>query len=203
MSVHQRMTTLAVLSATVVALFGLTGRAQSDGARPAPAVDVGAGQEVAILAGGCFWGMEDILRRIPGVLDTEVGYTGGAVDKPTYRMMVTGRTGHAEAVRVVFDPARLSYEALLGYFFRMHDPTTLNRQGNDVGTQYRSAIFYTSAAQQQTAARVRKAVDASGKWRRPVVTDITPAGIFYPAEAYHQDYLVRNPDGYTCHYLRD
>jgi methionine-S-sulfoxide reductase len=159
---------------------------------------------VAILAGGCFWGMEEILRKVPGILDTEVGYTGGKTTKPGYEEVHTGTTGHAEAVRIVFDPARISYEELLEkWFFRMHDPTTLNRQGNDVGTQYRSAIFVTSDEQRRIAEAVKRRVDASGKWERPVVTEIVPAGPFTPAEEYHQDYLEKNPGGYTCHYLRE
>ncbi|MBN9687538.1 bifunctional methionine sulfoxide reductase B/A protein [Corallococcus sp. NCSPR001] len=161
-------------------------------------------RETAYLAGGCFWGMEDILRKIPGVIDTEVGYTGGALKGATYDDVHTGETGHAEAVRVVFNPKLLTYEALLEkWFFRMHDPTTLNRQGNDVGSQYRSAIFYLSDEQRRTAEAVKARVDKSGKWSRPVVTQITAAGEWVPAEGYHQDYLVKNPGGYTCHYLRD
>ncbi len=159
--------------------------------------------ETAVLAGGCFWGVEHLMRELPGVVDTEVGYTGGTVADPTYEQVCTGRTGHAEAVRVVFDPAVVSYEEVLRYFFRLHDPTTPNRQHNDVGTQYRSAIFVTSEAQRRIAERVRAEVDASGKWPRPVVTEIAPAGPFYPAEAYHQDYLEKHPDGYNCHVLRD
>jgi len=162
-----------------------------------------AQRETAILAGGCFWGMEEILRKIPGVLETTVGYSGGTVANPTYHQVCTGRTGHAEAIRVVFDPAKLSYEALLGYFFRMHDPTTLNRQHNDVGTQYRSAIFYTTDEQKHAAERVKAQVEKSGKWKRPVVTAISKAGEFYSAEEYHQKYLIKNPGGYTCHVLRD
>jgi len=160
-------------------------------------------RETALLAGGCFWGMENILRKIPGVIDTEVGYTGGKLAKPSYEDVSTGTTGHAESVRVVFDPSVLSYEALLGFFFRMHDPTTRNRQENDVGTQYRSAIFYTSEAQKRTAEAVKDQVNRSGKWKQPIVTEVVQAGEFYPAEGYHQDYLVKHPDGYTCHYLRD
>jgi methionine-S-sulfoxide reductase len=160
-------------------------------------------RETAILAGGCFWGMEEIIRDIPGVIDTEVGYTGGTTKNPVYEQVHAGATGHAEAVRVTFDPARLSFEDLLGWFFRMHDPTTPNRQGNDIGTSYRSAIFFTSEAQRQTAERVKERVNASGKWKRPVVTEITPASEFYRAEEYHQDYLQKNPGGYTCHFLRD
>jgi peptide methionine sulfoxide reductase msrA/msrB len=162
-----------------------------------------AARETAILAGGCFWGMESILRKIPGVLDTEVGYSGGTTQNPSYEDVSTGTTGHAEAVRVVFDPSVLSYEALLGYFFRMHDPTTRNRQENDVGTQYRSAIFFASEEQRKVAEAVKQKVDHSGKWKSPVVTQIAAAGTFYPAEGYHQDYLIKHPDGYSCHVLRD
>jgi peptide methionine sulfoxide reductase msrA/msrB len=159
--------------------------------------------ETAILAGGCFWGMEEILRQIPGVLKTTVGYTGGTTPNPTYEMVCSHTTGHAEAVEVVFDPAKLSYGQLLGFFFRMHNPTTRDRQENDFGAQYRSAIFYTSEEQRQIAERVKAQVDKSGKWKRPVVTEITKATTFYPAEDYHQDYLLKNPGGYNCHYLRD
>jgi peptide methionine sulfoxide reductase msrA/msrB len=160
--------------------------------------------ETAILAGGCFWGMEDILRKIPGVLETEAGYTGGSTGNPDYEAVHSGTTGHAEAVRIVFDPARLSYADLLEHwFFRMHDPTTTNRQGNDVGTQYRSAIFYTSPAQQRAAEDVIRRVDASKKWSAPIVTEVAAAGPFTRAEEYHQRYLEKNPGGYTCHYLRD
>jgi peptide methionine sulfoxide reductase msrA/msrB len=159
--------------------------------------------ETAVLAGGCFWGMEELLREIPGVLETEVGYTGGSTASPTYRDVKTGGTGHAEAVRVVFDPRTLSYADLLEkWFFRMHDPTTANRQGNDVGTQYRSAIFVTSPAQRQVAEEVIGRVNRSGEWKRPVVTQIVEAGTFTSAEDYHQKYLVKNPGGYTCHFLR-
>ncbi len=159
--------------------------------------------EIATLAGGCFWGMEDIIRQIPGVLDTEVGYTGGTTAAPRYENVKTGRTGHAESIQVVFDPERIGYEELLGWFFRMHDPTTPNRQGNDAGTQYRSTIFYHDDTQRRVAEAVKRRVDESGAWRRPVVTEIVPAGPFFPAEDYHQDYLVKNPGGYTCHWVRD
>lgn len=161
-------------------------------------------RERAVLAGGCFWGMEEIIREIPGVLETDVGYTGGDVPDATYGVVKTGRSGHAEAIEVYFDPAVLSYEELLErWFFRMHDPTTVDRQGNDVGTQYRSAIFYTSDAQRRTAEAVKARVDASGKWPAPIVTQIVEAGPFYAAEGYHQDYLQKNPGGYTCHFMRD
>ncbi|KYF78106.1 methionine sulfoxide reductase A [Sorangium cellulosum] len=160
--------------------------------------------ETAILAGGCFWGMEEILRGIPGVLETEVGYTGGRMTNPTYEHVKTGDTGHAESVRIVFDPAKLSYAELLEtWFFRMHDPTTRNRQGNDVGTQYRSAIFVTTPEQRRVAEEVKARVGQSGKWRAPIVTEIVEAGPFTRAEEYHQKYLEKYPGGYTCHYMRD
>ena len=160
--------------------------------------------ETAVLAGGCFWGMEEILRSVPGVVETKVGYAGGDADGVTYRQVSTGETGHAESVRVVFDPAKLSFEDLLAkWFFRMHDPTSLNRQGNDVGTQYRSAIFYTTEAQKRAAERVKTRLGESGKFEEGIVTEIVPLKVFVQAEEYHQDYLQKNPGGYTCHYLRD
>jgi len=174
-------------------------------ARPAPGDQPGCTPtlETAILAGGCFWGMQDIIRKIPGVVSTDVGYTGGKAGV-TYEDMHHDTTGNAEAVRVVFDPKRLSYESLLeDWFFRMHDPTTADRQGNDAGPQYRSVIFATSLEQREAAERVKKRVDASHKWPRPLVTQITDASAFTVAEDYHQDYLEKHPGGYTCHYLRD
>jgi peptide methionine sulfoxide reductase msrA/msrB len=159
--------------------------------------------ETAMLAGGCFWGMEEIIRKIPGVIKTTVGYAGGTTADPTYEEVSTGTTGHAESIQVEFDSSRLRYEKLLDYFFRMHDPTTLNRQHNDVGTQYRSAIFYTSEAQKMTAEKVKTTWDRSGKFSRPITTEIIAAGKFYPAEEYHQKYLVKHPGGYTCHVLRE
>ncbi len=155
--------------------------------------------ETATLAGGCFWGMEDLLRKLPGVISTRVGYTGGTVKNATYR----NHEGHAEAVEIVFDPAKTSYEQILEFFFKMHDPTTVNRQGNDIGTSYRSAIFYHDDAQRQIAEKVKAKVDKSGAWKRPVVTEIVPAKEFWLAEDYHQDYLIKNPGGYTCHYVRN
>jgi peptide methionine sulfoxide reductase msrA/msrB len=164
--------------------------AREDRAAPAQQpmlAPVPANLEVALLAGGCFWGMEELLRKIPGVADTEVGYVAGA-----------------EAVRVVFDPAALSYETLLErWYFRMHDPTTKDRQGNDVGRQYRSAIFFTTEAQRRAAEAVKARVAASGRWKAPIVTEIVAAATFTRADADHQDYLQRTPDGYTCHFLRD
>jgi peptide methionine sulfoxide reductase msrA/msrB len=157
---------------------------------------------LATFAGGCFWGMEDLFRAIPGVIDTTVGYTGGALDNPTYNHVKNGNTGHAETLQIEYDPARLTYDALLEFFFRIHDPSTPNRQGNDIGTQYRSAIFYHSEEQRAAAERMKAVVDQSGKWRKPVVTEIVPAGRFYPAEDYHQDYLQKHRGGYTCHFVR-
>ncbi len=175
----------------------LFGKSASD----ATSAKAAAKSEVAMLAGGCFWGMEDIIRKIPGVLETEVGYTGGHLENPKYDDTHDSASGHAEAVRVVFDPTKLSYDDLLVWFFKMHDPTTLNRQGNDRGTQYRSAIFYANEAQ---LAAAKKAIAAAElKWKKPIVTTLEPAAKWWPAEGYHQDYLVKNPGGYTCHYLRD
>lgn len=155
-------------------------------------------QERAVLAGGCFWGMQDLLRRRPGVISTRVGYTGGNVPNATYR----NHEGHAEAIEIIFDPQKLSYRKLLEFFFQVHDPTTKNRQGNDVGTSYRSAIFYTTEEQQRIAQETIADVDASGLWPGKVVTEIKPVSEFWEAEPEHQDYLERIPNGYTCHYVR-
>ena len=154
--------------------------------------------ETAILAGGCFWGVQDLLRRYPGVLTTRVGYSGGDVANATYRNHGT----HAEAIEIVFDPAVISYRKILEFFFQIHDPSTENRQGNDLGTSYRSAIFYTSEAQKQVAQDTIKDVDASGLWPAKVVTQVEAAGPFWQAEPEHQDYLERLPNGYTCHFVR-
>jgi peptide-methionine (S)-S-oxide reductase len=154
--------------------------------------------ETALLAGGCFWGMQDLLRRYPGVVSTRVGYTGGDVPNATYRNHGT----HAEAIEVVFDPQKLSYRKLLEFFFQIHDPTTLNRQGNDRGTSYRSAIFTSTEEQRQIAENTIADVDASGRWPGKVVTEVKPAGPFWEAEPEHQDYLERYPNGYTCHSIR-
>ncbi|WP_422368460.1 bifunctional methionine sulfoxide reductase B/A protein [Pelagibius sp.] len=159
-------------------------------------------EATAVFAGGCFWGMQDLFRKLPGVTATRVGYSGGAMKDPGYRDITTGTTGHAEALEVVYDPARVSYEDLLGFFFQIHDPTTANRQGNDVGTQYRSVIFVNSQEEADTAARVIVAIDASGIWPGRVVTEVVPAQPFYEAEPEHQDYLQRYPQGYTCHFIR-
>jgi peptide-methionine (S)-S-oxide reductase len=155
-------------------------------------------QQRAVLAGGCFWGMQDLIRRYDGVISTRVGYTGGEVPNATYRNHGT----HAEAIEIVFDPSRISYRQLLELFFQIHDPTTLNRQGNDVGASYRSAIFYTSDEQRQIAEDTIADVNTSGLWPGKVVTEVTPAGAFWEAEPEHQNYLERYPDGYTCHFIR-
>jgi peptide-methionine (S)-S-oxide reductase len=156
------------------------------------------GTETAVLAGGCFWGMEDLIRRQPGVLDTRVGYTGGENDHATYRR----HPGHAEAVEIVFDPSQISFRDLLEFFFQIHDPSTKDRQGNDIGRSYRSAIFYTSEEQKRVALDTIADVDASGLWPGKVVTEVEPAGDFWEAEEEHQDYLEKYPNGYTCHFVR-
>lgn len=154
--------------------------------------------ERAILAGGCFWGMQDLIRRQPGVVSTRVGYSGGDVPNATYRHHGT----HAEAIEIVFDPQKISYRTLLEFFFQIHDPTTRNRQGNDIGTSYRSAIFYTTDEQKRIALDTIADVDASGLWPAKVVTEVAAAGDFWQAEPEHQDYLARIPNGYTCHFIR-
>ena len=154
--------------------------------------------EKAVLAGGCFWGMQDLIRRQPGVLSTRVGYTGGDVDNATYRHHGT----HAEAIEIEFDPQQISYRQILEFFFQIHDPTTKNRQGNDIGTSYRSALFYLDDEQQRVAEDTVADADASGLWPDKVVTEIVPAGPFWEAEPEHQDYLEHYPNGYTCHFIR-
>ena len=156
--------------------------------------------EKATLAGGCFWGVEELIRKLDGVIDTTVGYTGGTLANPRYEDVKTGRTGHAESIQIEFDPKKISYDQILEFFFRLHDPTTVNQQGNDRGSQYRSAIFYHDEKQRQSAEQAIKTAQAN--WPRPIVTQIVPASDFWPAEDYHQDYLQRLPYGYTCHYLR-
>jgi len=156
----------------------------------------------AILAGGCFWGMQDLFRRQPGVTGTRVGYTGGNTENPDYNAVKTGRSGHAEAIEITYDDTRTNFRNLLEFFFQMHDPTTRNRQGNDMGSQYRSAIFYTDAEQQQTALSLIREINAAAFLPGPVVTELVPAGPFYEGEDYHQDYLEKNPGGYTCHFVR-
>jgi peptide-methionine (S)-S-oxide reductase len=159
-------------------------------------------KQTALLAGGCFWGMEELIRHQPGVHSTRVGYTGGQLENPTYNDVKTGTTGHAEAIEIVYDPSVMSYEKLLRWFFQIHDPTTKDRQGNDRGSQYRSAIWYQDEEQKETAEKVIAAVEASGRWPGSVVTELAPAGQFYEAEDFHQDYLQKYPSGYTCHYVR-
>ncbi|WP_430242537.1 peptide-methionine (S)-S-oxide reductase MsrA [Neorhizobium sp. DAR64861/K0K2] len=154
--------------------------------------------ERAVLAGGCFWGMQDLIRKLPGVQSTRVGYTGGSVANATYR----NHEGHAEAIEINFDPTRTTYRDLLEFFFQIHDPSTRNRQGNDVGSSYRSAIFFTSDEQKNVAADTIADVDASGIWPGKVVTEVVPEAEFWEAEPEHQDYLVRIPNGYTCHFPR-
>ena len=154
--------------------------------------------ERAVLAGGCFWGMQDLIRKLPGVASTRVGYSGGEVTNATYR----NHGNHAEAIEIIFDPARIGFRDLLAFFFQIHDPTTRNRQGNDVGASYRSAIFYTSAEQKAVAEEAIADVNASGLWPGRVVTELSPVGPFWEAEPEHQDYLERIPNGYTCHFVR-
>jgi peptide-methionine (S)-S-oxide reductase len=154
--------------------------------------------ETAVLAGGCFWGMQDLIRKMPGVVSTRVGYTGGDVPHATYRNHGT----HAEAIEIVFDPSIMSYRELLEFFFQIHDPTTKNRQGNDRGTSYRSAIFYTTDSQRSVAEDTIADVEVSGLWPGPVVTELEAAGPFWEAEPEHQDYLEKYPNGYTCHFVR-
>ncbi len=154
--------------------------------------------ERAVLAGGCFWGMQDLIRRMPGVVSTRVGYTGGDVDNATYR----NHGNHAEGIEILYDPEVTDYRTLLEFFFQIHDPTTPMRQGNDTGPSYRSAIYYTSEAQKQVALETMADVDASGLWPGKVVTELEPAGDFWEAEPEHQDYLERQPNGYTCHFVR-
>ncbi len=159
-------------------------------------------KERAILAGGCFWGMEELFRNLDGVMDTTAGYTGGHVPNPNYDMIKSHNTGHAEAIEIIFDSEITSYRKILEFFFQIHDPTQLNRQGNDIGDSYRSAIFYLSDEQKLAAEEVIKEISSSGKWPGEIVTQIVPASEFYEAEGYHQDYLQSYPDGYTCHFIR-
>jgi methionine-S-sulfoxide reductase len=196
---------LAIISTSLVFLAGCM---QSQSA-PLPASKGGSmSQETkvdakdlrkATLAGGCFWGVQELIRKLPGVVSSQVGYTGGDVANATYE----NHEGHAEAVEITYDPKKTSYEDLLVFFFKLHDPTTKNQQGNDLGSSYRSAIFYHDEEQRQIAEKVKARVDKSGAWKRPVVTEIVPAKKFWTAEAYHQDYLQKNPHGYTCHYVRN
>jgi peptide-methionine (S)-S-oxide reductase len=159
--------------------------------------------ESVVLAGGCFWGMEDLIRELPGVIKTEVGYAGGNTENPTYLVVKTGQTGHAEVVKVDFNSNELSFVDLLTFYFRIHDPTTVNRQGNDIGSQYRSEIFVTTALQKEQALSMLQNPEILKRWKKPIVTKVTDLDKFYSAEEYHQDYLKKNPGGYTCHWIRD
>ncbi len=183
----------ALLGFVLVAVFGVFFMALGQPAAAWSGDDETAATETAILAGGCFWGMEGLIRDLDGVVDTEVGYAADKNDK---------KAEPAEAIRIEYDPERISFEDLLRFYFKMHDPTTKNRQGNDRGAEYRSAIFVLSDEQRQVAVRVRADVDASGFWKNPVVTEINDAGKFKEAAEHHQDYLEKNPGGYTCHYVR-
>lgn len=158
--------------------------------------------ETAVVSGGCFWGMEEVYRKLPGIKKTTVGYSGGQTEDPTYDQVGAGSTGHAESIEVEYDPAVISYEQVLTYFFRMHDPTTLNRQGNDIGSQYRSEIFYLNDGQKKAAEKVIKEVNSAKKWPKPIVTAVAPLKKFYAAEDFHQKYLIKNPNGYNHHFLR-
>ena len=180
-------------------MFGLASLLTRAGdAQPASAPAL----ETATLAAGCFWGTEEFFRKVPGVVETKVGYTGGQLKNPTYEDTSTGTSGHAESLELKFNPAKVSFAELLTLFFKMHDPTTANRQGNDVGTQYRSAIFFHGDKQRATALALMQKIDRSGAWKAKLTTQLVPAGVFYPAEEYHQHYLVKHPGGYDNHYLR-
>lgn len=159
--------------------------------------------KITLLAGGCFWGMQDLFRKLPGVIKTRVGYAGGETPDPTYEQVSGGRTGHAEAIQISYDPSRISYSEVLEFFFRIHDPTTPNRQGNDIGTQYRSVIFAADDEQKRRAEEAIKAAEKSGRWKDPVATQILGPMPFYEAEDYHQDYLETHPGGYSCHWVRE
>jgi methionine-S-sulfoxide reductase len=203
------MARMAGVSFSALSLFAVLSLG-CESAKPAapkvakPPIDPNGPREVALVAGGCFWGMENVMRDAPGVVSIEVGYAGGKSSKVSYEQVSEGDTGHAESVRIVFDPHQISYEDLLvHWFFRGHDPTQLDRQNNDVGTQYRSEIFAMSDAQRKAAEAARARVDRSGKWKRPVVTKIEPATTWVRAEDYHQDYLLKHPNGYNDHWLRD
>lgn len=158
---------------------------------------------IAVFGGGCFWGVEEILRKLDGVLSTQVGYAGGDIKSPTYTQVKSGKTGHAEVVRIEFNPKIISYEQLLNEFFRLHDPTTLNKQGNDIGTQYRSIILAQNVEQKTQSEEFINKIERSRQWLKPIVTEVIFDTDFYPAEEYHQDYLQKNPYGYTCHFIRE
>jgi peptide-methionine (S)-S-oxide reductase len=186
-------------------LFGVTSALSTlAGARTASAQTAATPPiETATFAAGCFWGTEEFFRKIPGVLETRVGYAGGQLKNPTYRDTSTGASGHAESLELRFNPAQVSYAELVTLFFKMHDPTTANRQGNDVGSQYRSAIFFHGDKQKEVAVALMHKIEKSGAWRGKLTTELAPAGTFYSAEEYHQHYLVKHPGGYDNHYLRN
>ncbi len=156
-----------------------------------------------VLAGGCFWGVEELFRNLDGVLNTEVGYTGGTTENPSYETVKNGDTGHAESILVEFDPQKIKLAEILDFFFKIHDPTTLNQQGNDRGSQYRSAIFFSEPGEEEEAKSAITRAQGSGRWNKPIVTQVEGLKKFYSAEEYHQDYLKKNPQGYTCHWIRD
>lgn len=182
-----------------IALFALLAAVSSFSANAA----TNAPTETATLAAGCFWGTEEFFRKVPGVVSTQVGYAGGKMKNPGYEDVSSGGTGHAESLELKFDPSKVSYRDLLVLFFKMHDPTTANRQGNDSGTQYRSAIFFHGPEQKKTAEALMSQINASKAWKAPLTTELAPAGAFFPAEEYHQRYLVKHPGGYDNHYLRE
>jgi peptide-methionine (S)-S-oxide reductase len=159
--------------------------------------------ETAILAGGCFWGMQELFRKLHGVISTKAGYTGGDLENPTYKEICNGNSGHAESIEVVFNPDEISYRDILKFFFKIHDPTTLNQQGNDIGSQYRSAVFASTEGQLLEAKELITVLDKSKIWQAPIVTEVKPAGPFYIAEEEHQDYLQKYPNGYSCHFIRE
>jgi methionine-S-sulfoxide reductase len=192
------------MTKSLAALLLLACTASAEPTKAAKPATPNGPREVAIVAGGCFWGMEHVMRQAPGIASIEVGYAGGKSSDATYDQVSSDTTGHAESVRIVFDPSVISYEdLLLHYFFRGHDPTMWMHQNNDWGTQYRSEIFTTSAAQKKTAEAVKTRVDGTRKWKKPIVTMIEPATTFVRAEDYHQDYLIKHPHGYNDHYMRD
>ena len=193
------------LTTCICLLFGLiTMSRRAASGEPVSGQQVKApATEIATFAAGCFWGTEEFFRKVPGVLATRVGYTGGRLANPTYQDTSAGNSGHAESLELTFNPAKVSYADLLTLFFKMHDPTTANRQGNDVGSQYRSAIFFHGDKQKETAAAVMRKIETSGAWKAHLTTQLAPAGVFYPAEEYHQKYLVNHPGGYDNHYLRN
>ncbi len=156
-----------------------------------------------VLAGGCFWGVEELFRNLEGVLNTEVGYTGGTTENPSYETVKNGDTGHAESILIEFDPQKINLAEILDFFFKIHDPTTLNQQGNDRGSQYRSAIFFSEPEEEEEAKSAIARAQESGRWSKPIVTQVESLKKFYSAEEYHQDYLKKNPQGYTCHWIRD